>query len=106
MYIYYFNFTNILKIYKSILRVYKSVHTIICNYFNTCSDIEKIREGIGVKLSLFVQLTTTFIAGFVIGFVRVWQLAALLLGITPFIIVTVVISYSVRIDNDYSISQL
>jgi hypothetical protein len=30
--------------------------------------LERVREGIGDKLSLFLQMLATFIAGFVVGF--------------------------------------
>lgn len=51
---------------------------------NLHSDINKIHAGIGDKLAIFIQWITTFIAGFVIGFVRDWRLTLLLLGFTPF----------------------
>jgi ABC-type multidrug transport system fused ATPase/permease subunit len=57
-----------------------------------CSDVEKIREGIGDKLAIFIQWMTTFVVGFIIGFVREWRLTLLLLGITPFIASAVAIS--------------
>lgn len=59
------------------------------------SDMEKIREGIGVKMAVFIQLVLTCIAGFVVGFVRDWRLTLLLLACTTFIVITVIISYSI-----------
>ncbi len=41
---------------------------------------------------------TTFVTGFIIGFIREWRLTLLLLGVTPFITVTVVVSYMVRLQ--------
>ena len=61
------------------------------------SDIQRITEGMGVKLALFIQWMTTFVAGFAIGFAREWRLTLLLLAVTPFIIFTVAISYTVSI---------
>ena len=62
---------------------------------SSCSDIEKIHEGIGVRLGIFLQLFTTCIAGFVIGFYRNWRLTLVLLALAPVITLTIVISYLV-----------
>lgn len=39
-----------------------------CPFNPLFSDIERVREGIGDKLSLFIQMAATFAAGFAIGF--------------------------------------
>ena len=52
-----------------------------------CSDTEKIRAGIGDKLSIFIQWVTTFVAGFVIAFVREWRFTLLLLAFVPFLVI-------------------
>ena len=56
------------------------------------SDVEKIREGIGDKLAIFIQWMTTFVVGFIIGFIREWRLTLLLIGISPFIATAVAVS--------------
>lgn len=56
------------------------------------SDVEKIREGIGDKLAIFIQWMTTFVVGFIIGFIREWRLTLLLIGITPFVATAVAVS--------------
>ena len=72
---------------------------ILTNFMFTCfmcSDMAKIQEGMGDQLSISIQWLTTFLAGFVIGFVREWRLTLLLLVITPLVAITVIISSSVR----------
>ena len=49
------------------------------------SDIEKIHDGIGDKVALFVQWIATFFGGFIIGFVKEWRLTLLLVAFTPFL---------------------
>ena len=44
------------------------------------SDIEVIYDGIGDKLGIFIQWSTTFVAGIVIAFVRHWELTFWLLA--------------------------
>ena len=51
------------------------------------SDLIKVQDGIGDKLSIFFQLTSTFFAAFIIGFAIEWRLTLLMLGCTPFLAV-------------------
>ena len=60
------------------------------------SDIDKIHDGIGDKLTILVQWVTTFFAGFVIGFIRGWQLALLLIAVTPFMVAGAAVFSKVR----------
>lgn len=55
------------------------------------SDLDKVLTGIGDKLTYFFQWVTTFFAGLVIGFVEDWRLTLVLLGASPFIIVSALI---------------
>ena len=50
------------------------------------SDLDKIHTGIGDRLSVFFQWTTTFFAGIVVGFVYEWRLTLVMLGATPFLV--------------------
>lgn len=54
-------------------------------YFFICtfSDLERIREGIGDKCSMLIQYGSTFIAGFIVGFVKGWQLTLVIMSMTP-----------------------
>lgn len=47
------------------------------------SDIEKVQAGIGDKISVFIRSLSTFIAGFVIGFVTNWKLALVISAMLP-----------------------
>ncbi|KJE88541.1 multidrug resistance protein 1a [Capsaspora owczarzaki ATCC 30864] len=51
------------------------------------SDTFLIQEAVGEKVGVFFQHFTTFFAGFVIAFVRGWQLALVLLAVIPFLAV-------------------
>ncbi|KAM5255814.1 ATP-dependent translocase ABCB1-like [Ctenodactylus gundi] len=46
-------------------------------------DISKINEGIGDKIGIFFQSMATFLAGFVVGFIRGWKLTLVILAISP-----------------------
>ena len=65
------------------------------------SDIDKIYSGIGDRLSVFFQWTTTFVAGIVIGFIYEWRLTLVLLGATPFMIGSA--AWYVHVSHLYSV---
>uniref|UniRef100_A0A3B4T8A9 ATP-binding cassette, sub-family B (MDR/TAP), member 4 n=1 Tax=Seriola dumerili TaxID=41447 RepID=A0A3B4T8A9_SERDU len=46
-------------------------------------DVYKIQEGIGDKAGMLVQAYTTFIASFVIGFIKGWKLTLVILAVSP-----------------------
>ena len=52
---------------------------------HTHRDINKIHNGIGDTLAILIQWVTTFIAGFIVGFVKEPRLTLLLLAIVPFV---------------------
>lgn len=52
-------------------------------HFCTRSDVYKIQEGIGDKVGLLIQAYTTFIASFVIGFIKGWKLTLVILAVSP-----------------------
>jgi ATP-binding cassette subfamily B (MDR/TAP) protein 1 len=47
------------------------------------ADMNVIQEGISDKVGLMIQFTSTFVAGFVIAYIRGWQLALVLTGTLP-----------------------
>eukprot|EP00731_Ephydatia_muelleri_P002268 Em0001g2268a len=47
------------------------------------NDLDKIHDGIGDKMSIFIQFVATFFGGLVISFVRSWKVALLLLAFIP-----------------------
>ena len=60
------------------------------------SDVDKIHGGIGDKLTILVQWVTTFFAGFVIGFIRGWELTLVLIAVTPFMVLGAAVFSKVR----------
>uniref|UniRef100_A0A8C3XY64 ATP-binding cassette sub-family B member 5 n=1 Tax=Catharus ustulatus TaxID=91951 RepID=A0A8C3XY64_CATUS len=46
-------------------------------------DINTIREGIGDKISIFLQFFSTFVSGLIIGFIYGWKLALVVLSVSP-----------------------
>ena len=63
------------------------------------SDLEKVATGIGDKLALIIQALGTFFGGLVIGFVYVWQLALLMIGCAPVIMLLAGLVQRVRSLN-------
>ncbi|XP_013418888.1 multidrug resistance protein 1 [Lingula anatina] len=49
-------------------------------------DISKIHAGMGEKMATFLQWSTTFVAGYVLGFVEGWKLTLVILAISPLLI--------------------
>ena len=52
------------------------------------SDLERVREGLGDKLSLFIQMVSAFFAGFIVGFIYNWQMSLVMLLFAPFLALT------------------
>ncbi|KAI6222555.1 Multidrug resistance protein 1A [Aphelenchoides besseyi] len=48
-------------------------------------DLERVREGIGDKASLFAQQIAAFFSGFIVGFFYNWQMALVMMLFTPFL---------------------
>ncbi|XP_014749850.1 PREDICTED: ATP-binding cassette sub-family B member 5 isoform X2 [Sturnus vulgaris] len=46
-------------------------------------DINSIREGIGDKISIFLQFFSTFVSGLIIGLIYGWKLALVVLSVSP-----------------------
>lgn len=61
-----------------------------------CRDIEKIHAAIGDNVAIVIQWLTTFFASYVVGFIRDWRLALVLLGVTPILAVVAAIFAKVR----------
>ncbi|XP_054846913.1 ATP-binding cassette sub-family B member 5 [Eublepharis macularius] len=51
-------------------------------------DINNIQEGIGDKISLIVQFSSTFLSGIIIGFVYGWKLTLVILSISPLLVIS------------------
>nr|XP_005998568.2 PREDICTED: multidrug resistance protein 1 [Latimeria chalumnae] len=71
-------------------------------------DISKINEGIGDKVAMLFQSLSTFVAGFVIGFVKGWKLTLVIVAISPVMGVSVALwskvltSFSSKEQNVYA----
>ncbi|KAI9099534.1 P-loop containing nucleoside triphosphate hydrolase protein [Phlyctochytrium arcticum] len=50
------------------------------------SDTQQMQEGISEKVGLIIQFFTTFIAGFVIAFIKGWRLALVLTACLPLLV--------------------
>ena len=51
------------------------------------SDLEKIAAGTGEKLAYTIQAIITIITGLVVGFIYLWQLALLIIGCAPILVI-------------------
>ena len=60
------------------------------------SDVNKISEGIGEKPALFIQWTSAFVAGFIIGFIYGWKLTLVLSAVSPILVICIGIFEKVR----------
>ncbi|RCN31741.1 ABC transporter, ATP-binding protein, partial [Ancylostoma caninum] len=52
------------------------------------SDLERVREGLGDKLSLFIQMMSAFVAGFGVGFAYSWSMTLVMMVVAPFIVIS------------------
>ncbi|KAF7248205.1 Bile salt export pump [Varanus komodoensis] len=48
-------------------------------------DINKINDAIADQASIFIQRFTTFVCGFLLGFVRGWKLSLVIIAVSPLI---------------------
>ena len=64
-----------------------------------CSDIMKIRAGLGARLAILVQWISTFFSGFIVAFVTNWELTLFMVFLAPFIVATGTISAKVSAQN-------
>ncbi|KAM9308064.1 ATP-dependent translocase ABCB1-like [Gastrophryne carolinensis] len=46
-------------------------------------DVSKMSDGIGEKLAMLFQYSSTFVTGFVLGFVKGWKLTLVILAVSP-----------------------
>ena len=53
---------------------------------SACSDVDKFQEGISNKIGNFFQSMSTFILGFIIGFVYGWKLCLVILAVSPLLV--------------------
>ena len=82
-------------IYLIVRKFYCDCVACVVVLISSCSDIEKVHDGMGANVSIFIQWVSTFVAGFIVGFYSSWILSLLLLGLTPFIVAPAVIFHKV-----------
>lgn len=47
------------------------------------SDVNKINEAIADQVAIFIQRLTTFVCGFLLGFVSGWKLTLVIIAVSP-----------------------
>nr|XP_042899922.1 uncharacterized protein LOC107456703 [Parasteatoda tepidariorum] len=73
-------------------------------------DLERVREGIGDKFSMLIQFGSTFVAGFIVGFIKGWQLTLVIMSLTPLLALSsaflgkLVASSSAREQQKYAVA--
>ena len=50
-------------------------------------DLNKISDGIGSKFGRIISSFVSFVAGYVIGFIYVWQLTLVMIAMFPLIVI-------------------
>ena len=53
------------------------------------SDVEKIQAGIGSRVAVFIQFTSTFVSGYCVAFALSWKLALVTVSVMPILIIIV-----------------
>uniref|UniRef100_A0A1I7ULB4 ABC-type xenobiotic transporter n=1 Tax=Caenorhabditis tropicalis TaxID=1561998 RepID=A0A1I7ULB4_9PELO len=51
-------------------------------------DLERVREGLGDKLALLVQMFAAFVAGYGVGFFYSWSMTLVMMGFAPLIVLS------------------
>lgn len=51
-----------------------------------CSDLERVREGIGSKLSMVIQYVGTFVSGLSVGLFASWRLTLAVVAVGPLLV--------------------
>jgi ABC-type multidrug transport system fused ATPase/permease subunit len=63
-----------------------AVRYIVITMSLCCSDLERVREGLGSKCSFVIQYMSTFVAGITVGFITSWKLTLVVMVVGPFFI--------------------
>jgi len=57
--------------------------------FHPYSDVEKVQAGIGDRVAVLFQNTSTFCCGFTVAFIVNWKLALVVLSVMPLMMLAV-----------------
>ena len=63
----------------------------VCFLYHDYSDINNVQNGMGDKVATFIHFFVTFLAGYVIGFIKGWKLTLIILSLTPLLAVSATI---------------
>lgn len=61
------------------------LHTLLLFSFSFFSDINKINSAIADQVSIFIERISTFIFGFMVGFIGGWKLTLVVIAVSPLI---------------------
>lgn len=50
-----------------------------------CSDINKISNAIADQVAIFIERLSTFVFGFMVGFIGGWKLTLVVIAVSPLI---------------------
>lgn len=50
-----------------------------------CSDINKINNAIADQVAIFIERISTFVFGFMVGFIGGWKLTLVVIAVSPLI---------------------
>lgn len=59
---------------------YNNSHCVLC-----FSDINKVNNAIADQVAIFIERVSTFIFGFLVGFVGGWKLTLVVIAVSPLI---------------------
>ena len=54
-------------------------------FFSFHRDLNKVNDGIGQKIGMFIMSITLVLVGFILGFVYGWKLTLVIISISPLI---------------------
>lgn len=70
---------------KKLSLLQKELHLIHCFFFYPHSDINKINNAIADQVSIFIERLSTFVFGFMVGFIGGWKLTLVVIAVSPLI---------------------
>lgn len=73
---------------KELSLLQKELHLIHCFFFyplSSHSDINKINNAIADQVSIFIERISTFVFGFMVGFIGGWKLTLVVIAVSPLI---------------------
>ncbi|KAH0621457.1 hypothetical protein JD844_022801 [Phrynosoma platyrhinos] len=68
---------------NTIVWINSSHHQNDSNASLSCGDVNKINDAIADQVAIFIQRFTTFVCGFLLGFIRGWKLTLVIIAVSP-----------------------